>query len=37
MHNCMETFYKSINVTGMHLLDKQLLQDKDWMKNKQFN
>ena len=34
---CMKTFYKGKHVTGMHLLDLQLLQDKNWMKNKQFN
>ena len=33
----MKTFYKGINVTDIHLLDLQLLQDKNWMKNKQFN
>ena len=37
MQNCMETFYKGINVTGIYLLDLQLLQDKNWMKNNQFN
>ena len=31
MHNCMETFGKDINVTGIHPLDLQLLQDKKWM------
>ena len=34
MHNCMETFYKGLIVTGIHHLDLQLLQDKNWMKNK---
>ena len=33
----MKNFYKGINVTDMHFLDLQLLQDKNWMKNKQFN
>ena len=37
MHNCVETFYKGINVTGIHLVDLQLLQDKNWMENKQFD
>ena len=36
MQKCMETFYKGINVTDKYLLDLQLLQDKNWMKNKQF-
>ena len=36
IQDCMKTFYKGIHVTGMHLLDLQLLQDKNWMKNKQF-
>ena len=29
MHNSMETFYKGKNVTGIHLMDLQLLQDKN--------
>ena len=33
----MQTFYKGMNVIGIHLLDLQLLQDKNWIKNKQFN
>ena len=33
----MKTYDKGINVTGIHLLDLELLQDKNWMKNKQFN
>ena len=37
MHDCMKTFYKGINVNGIHLLDLQLLQDKNWMKSKQFS
>ena len=32
-----EDFYKGIHVTGSHVLDLQLLQDKNWIKNKQFN
>ena len=32
----MKTFFKDINVTGIHL-DLQVLQDKNWMKNKQFS
>ena len=32
-----EDLFKDINVTGIHFLDLQLLQDKNWMKNKQFN
>ena len=36
MHDCMKTFFKDINVTDRHLLDLQLLQDKNWIKNKQF-
>ena len=36
IHDFMKTFYKGIHVTGMHLPDLQLLQDKNWMKNKQF-
>ena len=34
IHDCMKTFYKGINETGIHLVDLQLLQDKNWMKNK---
>ena len=37
IHDCMKNIYKGILVTGIHLLDLQLLQDKNWMKNKQFN
>ena len=33
----MKNFYKGIDITGTHILDLQLLQDKNWMKNKQFN
>ena len=33
----MKTISKGINFTGMHFLDLQLLQDKRWMKNEQFN
>ena len=33
----MKTFYKGINVTGIHLLDLQLLQVKNLLKIKQFN
>ena len=29
--------YKGINVTGIDLLNLQMLEDKNWMKNKQFN
>ena len=32
----MDTFYKGINVTGIQLLDLQLLEDQNWMKYKQF-
>ena len=32
----MKTIDKGMNMTGIHLLDLQLLQDKNWMKNKQF-
>ena len=35
-HDCMKTFFKRTYVTSMHLLDLQFLQDKNWMKNKQF-
>ena len=34
MHDCMKTLYKGIHVTGMHLLDLQFIQDKNWMKYK---
>ena len=37
IHVCMNTFYKGIHVTGMYLLGLQLLEDKNLMKNKQFN
>ena len=37
MYVCMETFYKVVNITDKHLLDKQLLQDKNWMKSEQFH
>ena len=33
----MKNIYKGINVTGVHILDLQLLQDKNWIKNKEFN
>ena len=29
-----EDLYKGINATGIHPLDLQLLQDKNWVKNK---
>ena len=29
IHDCMKTFYKDENVTCIHLLDLQLLQDKN--------
>ena len=29
IHDCMKTFYKGIYVTGIHLLDLQLLPDKN--------
>ena len=32
----MKTFYEGINLTGIHLA-LQLLQDKNWIKNKQFS
>ena len=32
IHDFMKTFYKGINMTGIHLLTLQLLQDKNWMK-----
>ena len=34
INDCKKNFYKGINVTDTHLLDLQLLQDKNWMKNK---
>ena len=37
MHTWLyEDLFKDINVTGIHLLDLQILQDKNWMKNNQF-
>ena len=33
----MKTFYKGINVSGIHPLHLQMLQDKKWVKNKKFN
>ena len=33
----MKTFYKGIIVIGKHIVDLLLLQDKNWMKNKQLN
>ena len=29
IHNCMKTFYKGVHMTGMLLLDWQLLQDQN--------
>ena len=29
IHDCMKTFYKGINLTGIHLQELQLLQDKN--------
>ena len=29
MHDFMKKFYMGINVTGIHILDLQLLQDKN--------
>ena len=33
----MKTFYKGITVIDKHIVDLQLLQDKNWAKNKQLN
>ena len=35
INDCIETFYKGINVQGINFLDLQLL-DKHWIKNYQF-